>query len=191
MLINAGSGNLNYYGWGNDFVITGLGHNSSWSHYVLTFNGTSASAYKDGTLLGTSSRAWNSTGTNLIFGNYAGGSSASSISLNAHIDDFEIYNIALSSSEVMALYNNQSVLSNQDFNSNNLKATIYPNPTSDNFSIEMENEVKSVEIYSLQGHKVMTASSKEINVSILSKGIYLIRIEDSNNAIATQKLIIK
>jgi hypothetical protein len=37
----------------------------------------------------------------------------------------------------------------------------------------------------------MTASSKEINVSILSKGIYLIRIEDSNNAIATQKLIIK
>ncbi|WP_396156157.1 T9SS type A sorting domain-containing protein [Flavobacterium macrobrachii] len=72
---------------------------------------------------------------------------------------------------------------------NNFK--ISPNPATDNFTIEMENEVKSVEIYSLQGHKVMTASSKEINVSILSKGIYLIRIEDSNNAIATQKLIIK
>jgi hypothetical protein len=72
---------------------------------------------------------------------------------------------------------------------NNFK--ISPNPATDNFTIEMEKEVKSVEIYSLQGHKVMTASSKEINVSILSKGIYLIRIEDSNNAIATQKLIIK
>ena len=72
---------------------------------------------------------------------------------------------------------------------NNFK--ISPNPTTDAFTIEMEKEVKSVEIYSLQGHKVMTASSKEINVSNLSKGIYLIRIEDSNNAIATQKLIIK
>ena len=55
----------------------------------------------------------------------------------------------------------------------------------------MENEVKSIEIYSIQGQKVLTASSKEINVSNLSKGMYLVRIEDQNNAIATQKLIVK
>lgn len=72
---------------------------------------------------------------------------------------------------------------------NNFK--ISPNPATDNFTIEMEKEVKSVEIYSLQGHKVMTASSKEINVSNLSKGIYLVRIESSNDGVATQKLIIK
>lgn len=72
---------------------------------------------------------------------------------------------------------------------NNFK--ISPNPTTDAFTIEMEKEVKSVEIYSLQGHKVMTTSSKEINVSNLSKGIYLVRIESSNDGVATQKLIIK
>ena len=55
----------------------------------------------------------------------------------------------------------------------------------------MENEVKSVEIYSLQGQKVLTSNSKNINVSNLSKGMYLVRIEDSNNAVSTQKLIIK
>ena len=55
----------------------------------------------------------------------------------------------------------------------------------------MENEVKLVEIYSLQGQKVMSATSKNVNVSNLSKGMYLVRIVDENNALATQKLIIK
>ena len=54
----------------------------------------------------------------------------------------------------------------------------------------MENEVKSIEIYSLLGQKVLTSNSKNINVSNLSKGIYMVRIEDENNAVATQKLII-
>ena len=55
----------------------------------------------------------------------------------------------------------------------------------------MENEVKSVEIYSIQGQKVMSATSKNVNVSNLSKGMYLVRIEDENNAVATQKVVIE
>ena len=86
---------------------------------------------------------------------------------------------------------NFNVLSNQNFSLQNLKATIYPNPASTNFTIEMENEVKSVEVYSIQGQTVMISNSKNIDVSNLSKGMYLVRIEDENNAVATQKLIIK
>jgi hypothetical protein len=37
----------------------------------------------------------------------------------------------------------------------------------------------------------LTATLKDINVSSLSKGMYLVRIEDSNNAVTTQKLIVK
>ena len=81
-------------------------------------------------------------------------------------------------------------LGTNEFNTaNNFK--IYPNPTSDNFLIEMENEVKSVEIYSIQGEKVMNSTSKKIDVSNLSKGMYLVRIEDANNAVSAQKLIVK
>ncbi len=78
-------------------------------------------------------------------------------------------------------------------NENNLDNhfKIYPNPTSDNFTIEMENEIKLVEIYSLQGQKVLTSNSKNIDVSNVSKGMYLVRIEDENNAVSTQKLIVK
>lgn len=108
------------------------------------------------------------------------------------LDELYFYDRALTNTEILAVMGNgNGALANADFIDNQLKATIYPNPTSDNFSIEMENEVKSVEIYSLQGQKVMTSSSKDINVSNLSKGMYLVRIEDSNNAVSTQKLIIK
>ena len=83
-----------------------------------------------------------------------------------------------------------SVLSNSEHQQKR-KSILHPNPASDYFTIEMENELKSVEIYSLQGQKVLVSDTKNINVSNLSKGIYLVFIEDSSNAVASQKLIIK
>ncbi|HLP62912.1 T9SS type A sorting domain-containing protein [Flavobacterium sp.] len=83
-----------------------------------------------------------------------------------------------------------SVLSNSD-HEQKLNFSLSPNPASDYFTIEMENEIQSVEIYSLQGQKVVASVSKSINVSDLSSGIYLVRIEDQNHAVATQKLIIE
>jgi hypothetical protein len=76
-------------------------------------------------------------------------------------------------------------------NEQKAKFNLYPNPATDNFTIEIEYEVKSVEIYSLQGHKVMSSTAKNINISNLSKGIYLFQIEDKNNIRSTQKLIVK
>mgnify|MGYP003601147020 FL=1 len=78
---------------------------------------------------------------------------------------------------------------NESNSANNFK--IFPNPATDTFTIETENDIKSVEIYSIQGQKVLTSNSKNIDVSNLSKGMYMVRIEDSNNAIATQKLVVK
>ena len=78
---------------------------------------------------------------------------------------------------------------NENNITNNFK--IYPNPATNNFTIETENDIKSVEIYSIQGQKVSTSNSKNIDVSNLSKGMYMVRIEDSNNAIATQKLVLE
>ena len=83
-----------------------------------------------------------------------------------------------------------SVLSNSEHQQKR-KSILHPNPASDYFTIEMENELKSVEIYSLQGQKVLVSDTKNINVSNLSKGIYLVLIEDSSNVVASQKLIIK
>lgn len=111
---------------------------------------------------------------------------------NGILDEFYVYNRVLSASEIVLVKGDtQGVLSNQNFNSNSLKATVYPNPTSNNFTIEMDSNIKFVEIYSTQGQKVLTSNSKNINVSNLSKGIYLVQIEDENNNRSTQKLIVK
>lgn len=76
-------------------------------------------------------------------------------------------------------------------NEQKAKFNLYPNPASDNFTIEIDSNLKSVKIYSTQGQKVLTSNSKDINVYNLSKGIYLVQIEDQNNNRSTQKLIVK
>ena len=55
----------------------------------------------------------------------------------------------------------------------------------------MKNEVKSVEIYSLEGQKVLTSKTKNVSIANLPKGIYLVKIQDVDNAVSTQKLIKK
>ena len=79
---------------------------------------------------------------------------------------------------------------NNDF-SNNLNFSLYPNPANSIVNINLEAELKSVEIYSLQGQKVISTTEKQVNVSSLSKGIYLIEVTDVNNQKAVQKLIVE
>ena len=109
---------------------------------------------------------------------------------NLLFEDLKIYNYAISDADVLSLFSNNT-LASHEFTLQNLQATLYPNPTTDAFTIEMENEVKSIEIYSLQGQKVLSSNSKDVSVSGLSKGMYLVQIVDENNAIAIQKLIVK
>lgn len=184
---------------------------NTWTHYAFVFGPTDLAnpsgtknmkCYVNGALVGTSMGSYVNTealhkfNTVIAIGNgtNADGTIHASKAYTGFLDEFYIYNRALSVTDIGFLMNNTagvSILSTQDFNSKNLKASIYPNPASNNFTIQIENEVKSVEIYSLQGQKVLTSNAKNVNVSILSKGIYLVRIEDENNAVATQKLVIE
>lgn len=69
---------------------------------------------------------------------------------------------------------------------------IYPNPTSDYFTIESDVDV-SVEVYSLLGQKQNTIPlhSNQFDISHLSNGIYLMKILDENSNTITTKKIIK
>ncbi len=71
--------------------------------------------------------------------------------------------------------------------------TIYPNPTSTGklYIASKQNIEKKVEIFDVLGKKVLSATTinKEVNVSALSQGVYIIKIKE-NDASATRKLII-
>lgn len=71
--------------------------------------------------------------------------------------------------------------------------TIYPNPTNTGkiFITTKSSLDKKVEIFNVLGKKVLesTTTSKEVNVSQLEAGVYIIKIKEGE-ATATRKLII-
>ena len=71
---------------------------------------------------------------------------------------------------------------------------LYPNPVSNGkVYISSKNDLdKNIIIFDVLGKKVLqtTMSSKELNISNLSPGVYIIKI-DEEQATATRKLIVK
>jgi len=68
--------------------------------------------------------------------------------------------------------------------------TVYPNPVKNTLYIVGNSEGYNIEVYSLLGQRVMTASNvNEIDVSLFDEGVYLIRVSTENTT--TVKRIIK
>jgi len=67
--------------------------------------------------------------------------------------------------------------------------TIYPNPTSKSLNIKTNNPFEQVEIYTLQGQKVLETNQESIDVSSLSNGMYLIQVQTETGAVLTKQFI--
>jgi hypothetical protein len=67
--------------------------------------------------------------------------------------------------------------------------TIYPNPTSGDIFINNIIQFNEVKVYSTNGVLLMQSNSKNLNISSLSDGIYILEIASVNKSI--QRKIIK
>ncbi len=73
---------------------------------------------------------------------------------------------------------------------NNLK--VYPNPAVDVVNLTANKEIKSVNIFDLSGKKVKSVTdTKQVNVSNLAKGTYIIQAYYGNGSVENTKLIKK
>jgi hypothetical protein len=146
--------------------------------------------YKNGVLQASSTTTlWISTTLkDLYIGSLTGGNSTMT---DMYLDDFEVYNTALNEQAIYGLYGVQSTLGTHVSNAPKLKMMLYPNPASEYFNIDMQGDVKSVEIYAANGQKVMSATTKKIYITGLTSGLYWVKIIDKNNVITTQKLLVK
>lgn len=81
-----------------------------------------------------------------------------------------------------------AVLSTEDFDKS--KVNIYPNPAHNELHIKTDIAINNIEIYDLVGKKMLSKNniSDTINIEILSKGIYLLKVY-TDNGIFNSKII--
>ena len=77
-----------------------------------------------------------------------------------------------------------------DITKNDASISLYPNPVKDALNITTDKNVQKVEVVDILGKTVLSskADSKNINVSSLNAGVYLIVIT-SENGVSTKKFI--
>jgi len=70
------------------------------------------------------------------------------------------------------------------------KCRIYPNPVGTNLSIESENNIVKATMYTLSGQKRMVVNNKKnIDISDLPGGNYILKIEDEHGYVENHKVI--
>jgi hypothetical protein len=67
--------------------------------------------------------------------------------------------------------------------------SIFPNPANDFIYIETESTPKRTVIYTMLGTEVLKTTTKRIDVSSLSQGMYTVQIETQKGAIITKNII--
>jgi hypothetical protein len=158
-----------------------------WYHYVFSYDGTTSKIYRNGVLLSSLAKTMNTVSNSDIFrlGLSEGGASGY---FNGAIDDLQIYNYALSDSQIANLYSTQTLAVNNVSIKNN-KVQIYPNPVKDVLIIKSDSGVNKVEVFSTEGKKLMETNQNNINVSLLTSGLYIIKTLDNKGNIETNKFI--
>lgn len=68
---------------------------------------------------------------------------------------------------------------------------LYPNPVRDVLNIEAEDRnVSKIEVYSMLGKRVLSAdNTKSVNVSSLSRGVYISKIFGDDSSISTKRFV--
>lgn len=80
-------------------------------------------------------------------------------------------------------------LSKNDFEFND-KLVLYPNPVQDVFSVSAQNivSIEEIQVNTVQGQLLFVTRQSEVNVSNLSKGIYIVKVK-TNKGFSTTRLV--
>ncbi|MEX2235377.1 MAG: fibronectin type III domain-containing protein [Cyclobacteriaceae bacterium] len=99
MFIGQSGTQLKGGGYANDLNVSNFWAVGVWHHLCLTYDGTTAKLYADGTLIASGVKTWNLALSKAYIGRQVNDSEY----WNGSIDDVRIYNTALSASQVQAL----------------------------------------------------------------------------------------
>ena len=166
----------------------------NWEHVVITYDGSVLKHYVNGQLTGQ--QTFNiiivTSSTNLTFGELHMANGHWYL-FSGKMDDLGYWSRALTQEEITTLYESEILSTNTANYESNIN--IYPNPANDHIAIDFGNldnvEDWNIKIINILGQEVLSypMNTDKINVSELSKGVYIIRISDGVNQ--TDKKFIK
>jgi len=145
--------NLAGYGPNNDLITTTTVAQSIWYNYIVTYDGITSKIYRDGLLLKSAESPRKLT-TGTVF---SIGKIGTNISINADIDDLQVYNTALSGEQVMALYKTNLV------KGNNL-AVAYPalKKIEKKGNVKINRAIKPVSVNNVANRKPVNTGSTHV-----------------------------
>ena len=89
--------------------------------------------------------------------------------------------------DATASYNSNCALGVSDYELNTIN--IYPNPVSNTLNIKLEHILDRVEVYNLQGQKLLETKQDYIHVSGLSSGVYLLKVYSKNGNVGIKRFV--
>lgn len=155
--------------YGSDYIDDASWTPNTWYSIKIEVSATEIKYYMDDVLVytGDNFTSENIAGFNMLHNNYGG---------DAYYDNITFAN---------------GTLGNTDFTDlSDLR--IYPNPVQDELKIQGvdQEQISQMSIYNLNGQQLMTRKSvKNLDVSHLNKGVYILKIDTKNNKSLTHKLI--
>jgi hypothetical protein len=183
---------LSLAGWGatNDVIVSTALAKDVWYNYTITYDGKVSKIYRNGQLLKAVNGITRATKGNI----FRMGEINITVGINADVDDLKIYDVALTDSQVTALYDSskplvviaEPVVAAKVATSG--KGKTATKAAAPNTSIIATSDVsgvsKNVEVYS-QGQKVVGNNSMSIND--LPEGTYLLKITNAPSKKITSK----
>ncbi len=91
-------------------------------------------------------------------------------------------------------YEPYSSVSTTDIEKRNRQITLFPNPATSSFHIELnKSEIASIDIYNMRGQKVMQqfTNHSTIHIAHLTKGQYIVKVKDVLGRSYSQSIIKK
>ena len=162
-----------------------------WDHYAFVVSGSQGimRIYKNGVLKSQKTNISFLTNRNRNLNIGGGISGATNCHFKGMIDDVQLFDVALTTSEILANYNTSSSCITTGINESELLAnsiSIYPNPSQDqiNISLPGTNVVSGdLDILDVNGRIVysygalnITENNVEVDIRNLEAGVYFIRI---------------
>lgn len=172
---NSGSSDLSLVGWGdaNNVIVSVPLVKDTWYMYSVTYDGNVSKIYRNGELLKTVEGIQRSAKGYIL----SLGKLNTATVINADIDDFRLYSVAMTDEQVLEAYTSSkpATVVSSTANANTAKKTVSaPATTKPAVATKViATADKNIEIYS-EGKKIMDTNGS--NIGDLPEGTYLIKV---------------